>query len=435
MDQETDVVVVGAGLAGLRCALELELAGLDVVVLEAADAVGGRIRTEAVDGFLVDRGFQLLNPAYPELEGVVDVAALGLQPFGAGVVALADGPAHLRLGHPLHAPGLLGSTLLAGGRRPGQVAGILRWARPLATPRRHRPLAEVLARRPDRTRREALDRAGASGVLRRAVDRFLAGVLLEDDGSTADDYAQLLLWMFVRATPGLPREGMGALPHQLASRLARPVVLDTAAEAVSGRRVRTAGTTYTARAVVVATGGEEAAGLLRTEVPRTRGVTTAWWSAPERRPTHGLLHVDARTEPGGPVVNCAVVSDAAPSYAPSGRHLVQASALLAPGRATSEDALRRHAAEILAVDPAGWELVARHDVARALPAQPSPFSARRPVALGDGRFVCGDHRDTASIQGALVSGRRAAAAVVASLAPTPRSPLSPGTAPGRRGPR
>ncbi|WP_212721984.1 flavin monoamine oxidase family protein [Nocardioides dongxiaopingii] len=433
MDQETDVVVVGAGLAGLRCALELERAGLDVVVLEAADAVGGRIRTEEVDGFLLDRGFQLLNPAYPELEGVVDVPALGLQPFGAGVVALTDGAKHLRLGHPLHAPRLLGSTLLAGGRRPGELAAMLRWARPLLTPRRHRRLADVLAARPARTRREALDRVGADGVLRRVVERFLAGVLLEDDGSTADDYAQLLLWMFVRATPGLPRAGMAALPHQLAARLTRPVHLDTAAEVVSGRRVRAAGTTYAARAVVVATGAPDAATLLRTEVPGTRGVSTAWWSAPEPPPTHALLHVDARTEPGGPVVNCAVVSDAAPSYAPPGAHLVQASALLAPGRAVPEAELRRHAGEILGADPSGWELLRRHDVVHALPAQPAPFSARRPVDLGDGRFVCGDHRDTASIQGALVSGRRAAAAVVASLGPTPG--LSPGRAPGRRAPR
>ena len=91
---DTDVVVIGAGLAGLACAGALTGSGLDVLVLEAGDAVGGRVRTDRVDGFLLDRGFQLLNPAYPAVRRLVDLPALGLQPFAAGVaVRRADGPA------------------------------------------------------------------------------------------------------------------------------------------------------------------------------------------------------------------------------------------------------------------------------------------------------------------------------------------------------
>ncbi len=101
-----DVVVVGAGLAGLRCAQVLGEAGRDVVVLEASDGVGGRIRTDRVDGFLVDRGFQLLNPAYPAVRRWVDVDALGLQPFGAGVAVRTETGLGL-LGHPLRNPALV----------------------------------------------------------------------------------------------------------------------------------------------------------------------------------------------------------------------------------------------------------------------------------------------------------------------------------------
>lgn len=403
-----DVVVVGAGLAGLRCAQVLAAAGRDVVVLEASDGVGGRIRTDRVDGFLVDRGFQLLNPAYPAVRRWVDVDALGLQPFGAGVAARTEDGLDV-LGHPLRSPGLLPATLRTAARRPREVAALARWAAPLLRPRPGRELSEVLAQRADVDRRTALDGAGVDGLLRRVVDRFFAGVLLEDDGSTADRFALLLTWMFVRGVPALPRDGMQALPEQLAATLGDRVRLAQPVRRVTGSSVETDDGTWTADHVVVATGAPEAAGLTGVPVPATKGVVTVWWSAPDA-PDTDLLHVDARRTPAGPLVNTAVVSRAAPSYAPPGRHLVQGSALTRDGGDTEE--LQRHAGDLLGVDPRGWEVVARHDVPHALPAQPAPFSSARPVRHGD-LVVCGDHRDTGSIQGALVSGQRAADDVLA----------------------
>ncbi len=404
-----DVVVVGAGLAGLRCAQALTDAGRDVVVLEAADVVGGRICTERIDGVLVDRGFQLLNPAYPAVGRWVDVDALGLQPFGAGVAARADDGLAV-LGHPVREPGLLADTLRTVVRRPKEVAALTRWAAPLLRPRRQTPLEDVLAARPDVDRRTALDHARVDGLLRRVVDRFYAGVLLEDDGSTANQFALTLAWMFVRGVPALPRDGMAALPAQLAAPLGDRVRLGERVQSVTGTSVVATGGTWTARHVVVATGAAAAAELTGLSVPPTKGVVTTWWAAPEA-PGTDLLHVDARRTPTGPLVNAAVVSRAAPSYAPPGRHLVQGSALMGPGRDTDEQTMRRHAGDLLGTDPSRWEVVARHEVPDALPAQPPPYDARRPVRVRD-LVVCGDHRDTGSIQGALVSGQRAAEAIL-----------------------
>ncbi len=406
---DTDVVVVGAGLAGLRCARALADAGRDVVVLEASDAVGGRIRTEQVDGFLVDRGFQLLNPAYPAVRRWVDVDALGLQPFGAGVAARTEAGLSV-LGHPLREPALIPQTLRAVVRRPQEVAALARWAAPLLHPRRGTTLEDALASRADVDRRTSLDRARVDGLLRRVVDRFFAGVLLEDDGSTADRFSLLLTWMFVKGVPSLPRQGMTALPAQLAAPLGDRVRLGERVRTVTGTRVDSDAGTWTARHVVVATGAAAAAGLTDTPAPATKGVVTMWWAAPEA-PATNLLHVDARRTTAGPLVNAAVVSRAAPSYAPPGRHLVQGSALIGPGRDTDEQSMRLHAGDLLGVDVSRWEVVARHEVPDALPAQPAPYDAHRPARVGD-VFVCGDHRDTGSIQGALVSGQRIARAVL-----------------------
>ncbi|MFZ2016911.1 MAG: NAD(P)/FAD-dependent oxidoreductase [Nocardioides sp.] len=409
---DAEVIVVGAGLAGLRCAGVLAEAGREVLVLEAGDAPGGRIRTDRVDGFLVDRGFQLLNPAYPAVRRWVDTEALRLQPFRAGVAAVTD-DGRTMLGHPLRAPGLLGPTLRTTLTRPRDTAALLRWAAPLLRPRRGIPLSQVVARRDDVDRATALDRRGVDGVVRRVLDCFLAGVLLEDDGTTADQFVLLLAWMFARGLPSLPAAGMQALPAQLARPLGERVRFGHQVTTVEPTAVVTDERRWTARRIVVATGAPDAHRLTGVPVPATKGVTTVWWGATEV-PDSALLHVDARSHPTGPLVNTAVVSRVAPSYAPPGRHLVQGSALVRPGRDVDERDLRRHAGDLLDTDPTGWEVVARHDVAHALPAQPAPFSLSRPVTVGD-LVVCGDHRDTGSIQGALVSGQRAADAVLVGL--------------------
>lgn len=418
-----DVVVVGAGLAGLHCARVLAAAGVDVRVLEASDAVGGRIRTDVVDGFLVDRGFQLLNPGYPAVRRLVDVDSLDLQPFGAGVAARLDDRLQV-LADPLHAPRLAPTTLRAAAARPHEVAAVGRWLLPLvrASVGRGR-LANRLPGLVDGSLRQALDGAGVDGTIGTVVRRFLAGVLLEDDQSTSAAYALLLIRAFAAGTPGLPATGMQALPEQLAGSLGRRVSLLDPVETILGEDGRyvlqVAGRRLTCRSLVVATGAREAAGLTGRPTSAVKGVVTQWFAADEPPSLRPLLHVDGRSTATGPVLNTAVVSAAAPSYAPPGQHLVQVSALLGAGRQVpTERELSRHAGELLGASPHRWRSLARYDVPDALPVQLPPFVERRPIAVERGIVLCGDHRDTASIQGALVSGGRAARAVLRSRLPT-----------------
>ncbi|MEQ6901584.1 NAD(P)/FAD-dependent oxidoreductase [Nocardioides sp. YIM 152588] len=416
---DAEVLVVGAGLAGLRCAAELHGAGVDVRVLERADAVGGRVRTDVVDGYRCDRGFQLLNPAYPAVRRYVDLPALALRSFGAGaIVRREDGP--VVVADPRREPRLLARTLRSGLLAPRELVALARWLGPtLARPHAHAGSGPGAG--PDETLAASLTAAGITGPLRRELlDPFLAGVLADHGGGTSAAFARLLLRSFALGTPGVPAAGMQALPDQLAAplgaRIATGVDVDDVREEAGGVRVRAGEGTWRAEAVVVAVPGEGVSALTPLPPVATKALTTWWFDCDGPPSPLPLLVLDGRGR--GPVQNALDLTAAAPSYAPAGRRLVQATTLT-PAATTGEAEVRAHLADLYGTATDTWRLVVRHDVPHALPAQPPPLDARRPVALTDRLFVAGDHRDTGSIQGALVSGTRAARAVLRRLTGTP----------------
>ncbi|WP_072314070.1 NAD(P)/FAD-dependent oxidoreductase [Agrococcus sp. Marseille-P2731] len=417
---DADVIVVGAGLAGLRAAGLLERRGHSVIVLEAADAVGGRIRTDTVDGFRLDRGFQVLNPAYPAVRRAVDLEALDLQRFTVGAI-VRRGARVTRLAHPLRHPSLALATLVSDATPASDLVALARWAGPTLL----RPSVASRAAS-DEALHASFDRVGLTGRLRRDVlDTFLAGVLADDSGGASANYVRLLLRSFALGAPGLPARGMQAFPEQLAATLRAPVRLRTSARELRERRdavaVETDAGQLTARAAVVAVGPQHVAQLTASTTPETtpttHGLTTWWFRATGEPRTGRFLVLDASAEgggPRGPIVNTSAISQVAPSYAPPGQHLVHATTLLSrPDGMATEAEVRRDLARIYATPTHRWEVLAHHVIPHAVPAQPPGPIDRGPEWRGQRVLVTGDHRETASIQGALVAGARAADAVVA----------------------
>ena len=388
-----EVVVVGAGLAGLACARHLRAAGVEVEVHEASDAVGGRVRTDLVDGLQLDRGFQVHNTGYPEAQQVLDHASLGLRPFAAGALIRYGDRLH-RVGDPRRLPAWALSTALA---PIGSLTDKMIIARLAA--RAGFGSAERLLTAPETTTYDALRAYGCSAEL---IDRFLrpflSGVFLEDELTTSSRFFDLVWRSFVRGTQCVPAAGMQAIPQQLARGL--QVHLSSPVDALPR-----------ARAVVVATDPVTAARLIPgLAVPPMNGVVTHYHLAPEPPLAEAAIVLDG--ERSGPVANTVVLTNAAPSYAP-GRVLISSSVVSGD---SDEPAVRAHLSRLYGVDTAGWEHVGRYDIPAALPAQAPPMGRfTKQVRLRDGLYVCGDHRDSASIQGALVSGRRAARAVLADV--------------------
>lgn len=405
-EPEVDVVVVGAGLAGLAAARHLAAHGRTCVVLEASDGVGGRMRSDVVDGVTVDRGFQLLNPAYPEAARVLDLDALALRPFTAGVLlAGADGRRPV-VADPRRTPSALASTVRA---TPGSRLEQLRFAA-YAAGVGYLPISRIKGG-VDTTIGETLRPFGA--ITERVLAPFLSGVLFDDSRTTSRRFVELVLRSFVRGTPSVPAAGMGAIPLQLARGV--DVRLSTPVRAVAPTSVTLAdGSVIPARAVIVATDAGAAAALLPGLQVPTMNAGTTWWhlaDVPGSALAQGLPVLLVDPDRRGPVVNTVVVSTAAPSYSPGGRALVASTAL---GLDVDETDVRRHLALLHGVDVSRWDTVAVHRIAACVPAMPPGAPLTREPAY-DGVFVAGDHRDTASIQGALVSGRRVATALLRSL--------------------
>ena len=406
---DADVVVIGAGLAGLVAARTLAAAGREVVVLEASDAVGGRVRTDQVDGYLLDRGFQLFNPAYPEGRRQLDHDALRLRPFTRGVVLHHKGRP-VRLADPREVPSWSLNAVRAPLGSLRQRAALARYLRRCTSGR-----ASELTHQLDTTARAALLTAG---VAPEAVDHllqpFLAGVFLEPHLQTSRRFLDVVLRSLLRGTPSVPASGMQAIPEQLAGRLpAGAVRLHERVVEVAPGVVRTESATWRAHDVVVAT-DPATAGRLLPKLPHQpmHGVTTWYHSTGDVGLADGrpVLHVDG--DHSGPVVNSVVVSHAAPGYAPAGRALVASSVLGVDGPAEDEPLVRRHLERLYGTSTREWETVDVCRIRDALPEMAPPHDFRRAVVMAEGLFVAGDHRDSASLQGAMVSGRRTAQAVL-----------------------
>lgn len=368
----SDVAIVGAGLSGLACALRLLEAGAPFVVLEASDAVGGRVRTDVVDGFRLDRGFQVLLTGYPEPRRVLDYAALDLHAFEPGALVWKDGRFRT-MSDPWRRPRKAWASLRSG---IGSFRDKLRIARLRAEVLRG-PL-EAVFRRPETSTRERLRGAGFSSDM---IDAFLrplfAGILLDPDLRTSSRMFDFVFRMLAEGDAAIPAAGMGAIPEQMAARLPRNSIrLGARVASVGPGKVRLeSGEVVEARAVVIAVEGPEAARLTgRLTDPGSRPVTCLYFAADAAPVSEPVLMLDG--ERRGPVNNLCFPSQVSPACAPPGATLVSASVLEGSGlgRGAVEDAVRAQLETWFGPVVRSWRHLRTYHILHAQPDQLPPRS-------------------------------------------------------------
>ncbi|MFY7998551.1 MAG: protoporphyrinogen/coproporphyrinogen oxidase, partial [Candidatus Kapaibacteriota bacterium] len=421
-----DTIIIGAGLAGLSAALELSKRNQPWLILEGSDRIGGRVATDEVDGFLLDRGFQILLDAYPEARHILDYGELNLRPFHAGA-KIWLGNTFATVSNPLEHPQHALSTLFAPiGSFSDKFAMLT-----LRSMLERSSLDDIFERR-ERTTSEYLQNFGFSErMMERFFTPFLGGVFLDSKLDTSSRMFEFVFKMFASGKATLPAAGMARIPRQMAlrldsSRIRLQTPVASLEEDADGAIVRLAsGEALRAKAVIIATNAQTASHLISTmpanrpafSAPKSRSTTCLYFAAAEAPLSEPILALNGTGR--GLVNNICVPSNLAPLYAPDGQALISVSIIGSPQTddETLLTAVRKEMTAWFGAKVQDWRHLRTYRVEHALPDQTSPALTppERPVRLTESIFVAGDHRDTASIQGAMVSGRRAAEAVAALL--------------------
>lgn len=409
-----DAIIVGAGLAGLTCAAHLHRAGYDILVLEASDDVGGRVRTDVVDGFRLDRGFQVLLTAYPETRSELDYGALRLGQFSTGAMVHLGGSFY-RVADPLRNPSWIRATLKA---PIGTLQDKLRvgWMRAALS----RGTIDDIFARPEVSTAEALrQRWGFSEqMIERFFRPFVGGITLDPELTGSSQMFEFVMRMFIEGEAALPADGMGAIPRQLYEALPKNVVRlgQRVRNVEMGRLVTETEASYGARAIVLATHGPESERLSGRPISGTwKSATCIYFVADQPPFTDPVLMLNG--ERRGSIMNVSVQSNAAPSYSPDSRALIAVVPYTPRGEDEPIDDIRGQLIAWFGGVAERWQHLRTYHIPYALPEglTISSVPIDRQVRLRERLYVCGDHRSTPSINGAMASGRHAARAVAADL--------------------
>ncbi len=410
---KTDVIVVGAGLAGLNCARELVRLGRSVRVLDAADTVGGRIRTELHQGFRLDRGFQVLQTAYPEASTALDLSALDMRAFVPGALIRIDGRFH-RIADPWRQPLTALTTLFSPVGTPADKMRMVLLRRQVLA-----ASLDQLYARPETTTGARLRELGFSdAIIERFFRPFLAGVFFDPTLSVSSRAFEFCFRAFAAGDTAVPAAGMDAIPAQLAAALPANTVRTSARVTTlnEGGVTLESGERIPAKVVVVATDGASTGRLLGDErIPGRRGTTCLYFAAGAPPVDEPILMLDATGR--GPVNSLVVPTLLSRNYAPAGKSLIAVNVLGIPAQsdATLEAAVRLQLRDWFGGNVDGWHHLKTFRIADALPMQIPPVENPRfhEARRADWLYVCGEYGNAPTINWALYSGRRAAEALVA----------------------
>jgi protoporphyrinogen oxidase len=407
-----DVIIIGAGLSGLSAAVHLHRQGRKVLILEASDRAGGRVKTDLVDGFILDRGFQVLLTAYPEAKKLLNYKDLQLQKMLPGATVLYDGGT-FEIADPIRRPMALFSTLFA-------PVGTIRdkintlW---LKNKLQKMSIDEIFNQQEQTTLQQLSDYGFSQKMIERFYKPFLSGIYLENQLTTSNRMFDFVMKMFSDGDVAVPAFGMEEIPKQLVSQLPESSIQyhKNVTKIAENTLTLEDGTTFEANQIVIATNANEfTKQFLPNQKTTAQQVTNVYFEA-RTAPTNKAVVVLNASSNKKWVNNLTVLSNVSKTYAPLGKVLISVSY---NGLAHVEDSelaenMKKELEQWYGKQVHDWKLIKTYRIDYALPIQDSVKNelSISEIKISDTLFICGDHLLNGSINAAFKTGRLVAEAM------------------------
>jgi protoporphyrinogen oxidase len=410
------IVIIGAGIAGLTCAKYLKDNGIEAMVLEASDGIGGRVRTDIVDGFILDRGFQVLLTAYPEAVKLLNYNDLRFRklPSGANV---RQGNEFFIMPNPLKDIWTAPQALAAPVGNLWDKLKVLQLN--LSVSNVTEP--SVSSSKKTETTLQFLQNYGYSDkIINRFFRPFFRGVFLEKNLDTEASFFKFLFHQFAKGDVVIPEKGMQAIPEQIAAHLSpNQIRLNTPVERIEGKTIFLKnGEAIVADKIVLATDANMAAHLLGTTTKTEFNSTDCLYFETDKllktNTNTPFLIINANSEEL--IDHLIILSDIAPSYAPSGKTLISVSVV---GKNTLSDSALQEKIKMELVQWFGenysWNHLRTYRIPEALPQYFPDSPAHKPLKINDFTFQCGDYTAYPSLNAAMKTGREVAEFLIKQL--------------------
>lgn len=316
------VIIIGGGLSGLTAAQQLQKDGIDFLILEGADRLGGRVKTDLINGFRLDHGFQVLLTAYPEAKRWLDYKKLDLQNFLPGALLLHSDGKRDRIGDPFRDLSSLFPTLFS---NAGSIADKLRILQ-LKSKLSKQSIADIFQQKEISTKEILATEYGFSTkMISNFFNPFFAGIFLEKELTTSRRMFDFVFKMLGAGETAVPNLGMEEIPKQLAANLPKETIqVNARVQKIESQNVHlTDGSILSAPHIIIAT---EATSLIKefATVKTKYQSTTHLHFVTETPPIEQPL-IALNTNPQRLSNNICTISKVAKAYAPANQHLVSIS--------------------------------------------------------------------------------------------------------------
>ena len=407
-----DIIIIGAGLAGLSAAVHLHRQGRKVLLLEASDRAGGRIKTDSHEGFLLDRGFQVLLTAYPETKALLNYSDLNLKKMLPGATVLYDG-GQFEIADPFRRPSAAFATLFAPvGTLKDKINTL--W---LKNKLQKLTIEEIFEQLEQTTRKQLVEYGFSPKMIERFYAPFLSGIFLENELQTSRRMFDFVMKMFSDGDVAVPALGMEEIPKQLVGMLPKDSIqYNTKVTDIDGNKVTTVdGTVIEANQILLATTANELSKkFFPNQKMASHQVTNIYFESNEAPTEKAVVVLNASTHKNW-VNNLTVMSNVSKAYAPKGKVLISVSYNGIPNIddvALAEN-MKQELKQWYGEKVNNWKMLKSYRIEYALPVQKSvrnqiPVSE---IKISDTLFICGDNLLNGSINAALKTGRLAAEAM------------------------